>query len=230
MGGLAGGSTYLALLALCSYPYQDIPKIALVCNLVVSFGGFILFYQSGYFSIKKTIPFVVTSIPMAYWGGSLTINKSLFTMLLCFSLLVASVRLLMPQDRSEMLKNLSWREVFMVALPLGGLLGFLSGVVGIGGGIYLIPLLVLMKWSSPKEAAASSSFFIFLNSLAGIFGQCSKGVEPHFFVGLGPLVLAVLIGGQIGSRLGSRRLPQMALQRLTAVLILFVAIKLLIQS
>jgi uncharacterized membrane protein YfcA len=224
--GLGGGSTYLALLALFSFPYSAIPKVALLCNLIVVTGGLYLFFKAGYFSVKKVLPFVVTSIPAAYIGGSLPIGKDLFSFLLALSLLFAALRMLLREDSFVVGRPLSWRSAWVVGLPLGAVLGAFSGLVGIGGGIFLSPLLFLLGWADARESAAAASFFILVNSVAGLLGQFTKGGSLPEMTLLVPLGFAVFLGGQIGSRLGANKLPKLALQRVTAVLILFASIRL----
>lgn len=236
MAGLGGGSTYLALLTLFAFSYPLVPKIALFCNLAVAASGFWFFTKAGHFSLKRTLPFVVSSIPMAYWGGSLPIGKTLFTLLLGLSLAVASLRMFFPDQLSQLSKtsqarpSLSWKKAWVIGLPVGALLGFLSGVVGIGGGIYLIPVLLLLSWADAKEAAASASFFILVNSLAGLGGQFFKSGFPSGdeMSTLWILPLATFLGGQIGSRLGSRKISPWMLQRVSASLILYASGRLLI--
>ncbi|MDO8461493.1 MAG: sulfite exporter TauE/SafE family protein [Deltaproteobacteria bacterium] len=227
IAGFGGGSTYIAILILFAFPYSAVPKVALICNLIVVTGGFTLFLREGHFSARKVIPFIVTSIPAAYWGGTLPIGKRLFSLLLGISLLVAAIRMFLSEEAFVVKREVSWKKSWAVGLPVGALLGALSGLVGIGGGIFLSPVLYLLGWANAKEAAAAASFFILVNSVAGLFGQFSKeGLMPDaaFLV---PLGIAVLLGGQIGSRLGSQRLPKLFLQRVTALLILFVSGKLL---
>jgi hypothetical protein len=227
MAGFGGGSTYLALLALFAFPYTLMPKVSLLCNLIVVSGGCWFFYRSGHFSFKRIIPFIVTSIPMAYWGGSLRIGKTLFIWLLGISLGIAALRMLLSEKTFETKIVLSWKKAWLVGIPVGALLGFLSGLVGIGGGIYLSPLLLFLGWANSKQAAAAASFFILVNSMAGLTGQLTKGVPIVEGQWILPLLVAVFLGGQIGSRLGSRRIPKLALQRVTAALILFISIRLL---
>ncbi len=229
MAGLGGGSTYLALLALFSFPYPLIPKVALFCNLAVVVSGFWLFTKAHHFSLKRALPFVVTSIPMAYWGGSLSIGKTLFTLLLGLSLVVASLRMFFSNSTFQPQSSLSWSKAWIIGLPVGALLGFLSGVVGIGGGIYLTPVLLLMRWTDAKQAAASASFFILVNSIAGLIGQFSKGGFPlnHEISTLWILVVAAFLGGQIGSRLGSQKIPSQILQKVSASLTLYASGRLL---
>lgn len=227
MAGLGGGSTYLALLALFSFPYESIPKIGLLCNLTVVIGGSWLFYKAGHFSPRKILPFVATSIPAAYWGGTIHIGKEIFTILLAVSLIVASLRLFFADKAFESRTSLSWKTAWLVGVPVGALLGFLSGLVGIGGGIYLAPVLLFLGWADSKQAAASASFFILVNSLSGLAGQFTKGGFTFPWPLVLPLLLAVFLGGQIGSRVGSKRIPRLALQRVTALLILFVGGRLL---
>ena len=226
MVGFAGGSSYLAFLILAGLSYKQVPPIALCCNLIVSASAFWHFYRAGHFDLKKTLPFIVFSVPLAFLGGRATLSKELFCLLLGFSLFVAGLRLLLPDQRFDQTRAVSRRILWLVGAPLGAGLGFLSGLVGIGGGIFLSPLLLLMRWMNPRQAAASASFFILVNSLSGLFGQAQKAtiIMPGSIIFLG---LAVLAGGQLGARLGSYRLPRLGLQRITAVLILYVSINLL---
>jgi len=223
--GFGGGSSYLALLFLAGISYTTIPKIALTCNLLVASSAFFHYYRGGHFQIKKVLPFVVLSIPLAFLGGSIVISKEGFCFLLGMSLLAASLRLFMSDPNPTDTSQLSLKQAWMVGVPIGGALGFLSGLVGIGGGIFLSPLLVLMRWSRLKEASATASLFIIVNSLSGLFGQLSKGsfnMEPLLYLGA-----AVFLGGQIGSRIGSFHLPRLKLQRVLAGLMLLVSIRML---
>ena len=223
--GFGGGSSYLAILVLAGLTYQTIPPIALLCNLIVVTGGFIHFYRAGHFNLNRVLPFVITSIPMAYWGGRMLINEKVFSLLLGFSLLAVAVRLFLPDIYNDEARQMSNKQEWLVGLPVGALLGFLAGVLGIGGGIFLSPLLLLMRWVNVKQAAAAASFFILVNSIAGLAGQATKGVF-HLEMII-PLGLAVLIGGQIGSRLGSFHLSKKGLARILAVLVLYVSVRLI---
>lgn len=227
--GFAGGSSYLALLVFAGWSYQQVPQTALVCNLIVSATAFWHFYRAGHFRLHKVLPFAVLSIPMAYWGGRMHISHELFSILLGFSLCAASLRLFWSGESVTSLKPASTQAAWTAGLPIGAGLGFLSGLVGIGGGIFLSPLLLIFRWVNAKEAAAAASFFILVNSLSGLAGQLHKG---SFAAGSSVLflALAVLLGGQIGARLGSYRLPKMGLQRITAALILYVSVKLISQA
>lgn len=224
MAGLAGGSTYLALLALFGVPYGWIPRVALTCNLVVSAGGSLHF--SKHLSLKKVLPFIVTSIPMAFLGGSVPIGKKLFTILLGLSLLVAAVRLLIS-EQTFVRRDVTWKESWLLGLPTGAVLGFFCGLVGIGGGIFLSPILLLWGSADSKQAAAAASLFILVNSLAGLAGQLSKGAWEVPVVIFAPLLIAAFLGGQIGSRLGSQKISRFVLQKITAALILLVSGRLL---
>lgn len=226
MAGFGGGSSYLALLALSGANYLLIPPVALICNLIVASSAFYFYFRAGHFSIKKILPFIITSIPFAYWGGTLQIGKETFLLLLGLSLLAASLRLFLTDAAAGNRYEPSRKTLWLVGSLLGMVLGFLSGLVGIGGGIFLSPLLMLLGWAHSKQAAACASFFILVNSLSGLLGHLTK--SPPDTALLIPLSLAVLAGGQIGSRLGSHLLPKKAVQTVTAALILFVAARLLI--
>ena len=221
--GFGGGSTYLALLFLFHVPYTHIPKVALLCNLVVVTGGLYHYIRTRNFSLPLVIPFIITSIPFSYVGGRIPISKEWFLGLLGFSLFVAGVRMLfsnkMVSSEKEVGRNLRW----FIGLPLGACLGFISGLVGIGGGIFLAPLLYFLGWGKPKQIAAASSFFIFVNYFSGFLGQWGKQasfMEMSLFL---PLLLSVFLGGQMGSKLSSGRLSSLALQRMTGLVILIAA-------
>ena len=223
--GLGGGSSYLALLALSAVPYPTIAPIALTCNLLVASSGLYFFRRSGCLSLKQVLPFVATSIPAAYWGGTVALEKETFTWLLGVSLAVAAFRLFLSDRAFASKEGLTWKRAWIVGIPVGSILGFWSGLVGIGGGIFLAPLLLLIGWADAKQAAAASSLFIIVNSAAGLAGHLARGTPEFSF--LMPLLAAVFFGGQIGSRLGSRRISKLVLQRVTAILILAVSVRLL---
>ncbi|WP_276497159.1 sulfite exporter TauE/SafE family protein [Pontibacter litorisediminis] len=221
--GFGGGSSYLAVLALYPLAFQEIRLIALLCNIVVVTGGTILFVRNGQVIWKKIVPLILVSVPMAYLGASLRLEQDTFYVLLGVSLLGAAV-LLWAQKRSAALKKESivYQPNYTRDGLLGGSLGLLSGMVGIGGGIFLSPLLNLMKWDNAKRIAATASLFILVNSVAGIAGQLAQLPSSVNFTRILLLAVAVLAGGQLGSRIAIARFNPMVIRRITAVLI-FVA-------
>lgn len=223
--GFGGGSSYLAMLALAGLPHQNIAPLALGCNLIVTSGGSWHFYRAGYFRWRNVLPFLVSSIPMAYLGGRIPISKELFCLLLGVSLLAAAFRMFLPKQVFENGKDIGWPEAWKFGLPTGAFLGFLSGLVGIGGGIFLAPLLLVMRWANAKEAAAAASFFIVANSASGLAGQLHQGAFD--FVFFLPLGLAVFLGGQMGSRFGAYHVPKVRFQQGMAIFIFYVAVKLI---
>ncbi len=226
MAGFGGGSTYLALLVLFDVPHESIRSTALLCNVaVVSFGTW-HFARGGHLHLRKVMPFVITSAPMAYWGGTFEISKTLFTLLLGMSLAVAAARMLWIGKAIEPTTPVRSRTTWLIGAPLGAALGFLAGIVGIGGGIYLAPVLLFLGWANAKEMAAAASFFILINSVAGLAGQATGGIKADVWL-IVPLLIAVVLGGQIGSRLGSYKMPKLAIQRLSGALILIVSGRLL---
>ena len=228
--GLGGGSTYNALLVLADTDYQILPSVALLCNLIVVIGGVWQYQRSGDLSMAFALPFVVLSIPMAWFGGSVPIEREIFVLLLGLSLLAAGLTMWFQPAQSEAAAPGSPLTTWFVGLPLGGAIGFLAGMVGIGGGIFLAPILHLLRLADPKCIAATSSFFIMVNSLAGLIGQTMKqGTTAHLdrlvdYIWLGA---SVFVGGQIGSRLSTRVLSGRVVKRLTAVLVIYVAGRLL---
>lgn len=225
MAGFGGGSSYLAAMVLLGLPFQSIRPIGLFCNVIVTLSGFRHFYTAGYFKPERALPFVALSVPMAYIGGRLVLNDAFFRVLLGVSLFSVALRIALPGDSFRSTISISRARAWFVGLPVGALLGFISGLVGIGGGIFLSPILLLMRWVNAKEAAACASFFILVNSLAGLSAQWSSpAIRPELLILPG---LSVFLGGQLGSRLSAYRLPFYALEKVLAVLIFYVSAKLL---
>jgi len=241
--GFGGGSTYNALLVLHDADYRVLPAIALVCNLIVVTGGVWRFGAAGLLRLGRIAPFIVSSIPLAWLGGRMPVSETLFVGLLGGSLLLAGVHLFFgPRGETQsaapaasalsapLFLSLPLSLPLALALGAGGALGFLAGVVGIGGGVFLAPLLYFMRWGPAREIAAAASFFIFVNSISGLAGQLTQLGEARLLPALAaywPLFPAVLIGGQVGSRLGALKLPETAIRRLTATLMIYVAVRLL---
>lgn len=228
--GFAGGSTYNALLVLAETDYRILPAIALLCNLIVACGGTYRFTRAGHVDIARIFPWIITSVPAAWLGGYLKISETVLVGLLGLSLLVAGLRMLFRQADEITLGKSSARKWTLLAPVVGTILGLLAGLVGIGGGIFLAPILHLLRWDSAKKIAATCSVFIFVNSIAGLAGQITKLGDIQLLSGIAPywiLFPAVLLGGQIGSYMGAVRLNPDMLRALTALLILYVAGKLL---
>lgn len=228
--GFGGGSTYNALLVLTGVDYQLIPAIALSCNIIVVMGGVFHQVRAGHLTFTVLLPYIVLSVPMAWLGGRLPVSEQLFIGLLGFSLLLAAVQMLLrPQvSMSPLMENKA--RLWLTAVPLGGVIGFLAGVTGIGGGIFLAPVVYMMHLATPRTIVGITSGFILFNSMAGLAGQMMKAGDYSPQQGMleaWPLFVAVLIGGQLGSRLGIHKLPEIWVKRLTAVLILYVAVRLI---
>lgn len=223
--GFGGGSSYIAILTMSGSDYRIIPVVALGCNLIVVAGGVWRFSQSRFFDWAFIWPFAAASVPMAFIGGLARISEGTFTILLGGSLLLAGIKLLM----ADRFISRSYRIVKPhrgVAMTVGALLGMLSGMVGIGGGIFLSPLLMMARWAEPKKVAATASFFILVNSMSGLAGHIAKGIDLQAFAPYSGLFLAVFAGGQIGSRMAvSSRFPARRVVDVTACLTLLVAVR-----
>ena len=223
--GFGGGSTYLALLLIWNVPYYIFPIIALFCNIIVVSGNCFNYIRAGNLNLKLLIPYLIGSIPLAFIGGSLPIEKKIFELLLFLVLTIAGI-LLLFNFKSYDDKEKSYRKVpIVISILIGGVLGFISGIVGIGGGIFLSPILFIIKAGRPKHIVTTASIFILINSLSGIIGQLTKNtvlseIQNYWF-----LLLAVLIGGQIGNFLNLKIFPARILVLVTAGLVLFVAIR-----
>ena len=223
--GFGGGSTYLAILLIWGVPYTIFPVIALVCNIIVVSGNSINFIRSKNININLLFPYLIGSIPFAFIGGSITIEKSLFEILLFCVLLVAGIFLLI-ESKSFNKEQIKINKIpRLISISIGSIIGFMSGLVGIGGGIFLSPLLFLMKAGYPRHITSSASLFILINSIFGIAGQLTKDQVLDQVIKYWPLFLTVLIGGQIGSLLNIKFLSNKILALLTSFLVIFVAIR-----
>ena len=230
--GFGGGSTYNALLILYNVDYLLIPKIALTCNLIVVIGGTIRYQLNNLIPWKKVLPLIIFSAPFAWIGGRLPIDKELFLAILGTSLLISGILLLI---RKEEIENFSISVnskigIFLYSI-MSVLIGLISGLVGIGGGIFLSPILHLSKTIPSMNIAAISSVFIFVNSITGLSGQFMKDNNTNLineFVGYYWLFFAVLIGGSIGTYLGIKTFHPKIVRRLTAILVIYVSLRILL--
>lgn len=225
--GFGGGSTYSALLALSNVDFRVLPAIALLCNIVVVTGGTIRYSRAGLVPWRRVLPLACVSAPFAWLGGLTPIKETAFLLILALSLIVAGLALLFQndaQDKSNESVRTRKDRGFDVLTGVG--IGYLAGLVGIGGGIFLAPYLHLTRWAGSRAIAATASVFILINSIAGLTGQMMKLTVSGNLPTLSsywPLALAVMVGGQIGSIIGVQLLSPLLVRRTTAVLIMFVA-------
>jgi uncharacterized membrane protein YfcA len=221
--GHGGASGYLALMAIFSIAPEVMKPTALLLNLFVSLTSFIQFYRGGYFRMKLFLPFALASVPFAFIGGLITIDASIYKQILGWLLLLPVIRFLFfNKIEVEEQKQYS----LLLAILIGAVIGFLSGLIGIGGGIILSPVLLLLHWANMKQTAAISALFIFVNSLSGLAGQLTKGI--HFTTDMYLYVVIAFIGGLAGAYYGSMKVKQGALKYLLATVLLIAAVKLLV--
>jgi uncharacterized membrane protein YfcA len=227
--GFGGGSTYSALLALSGLDYRLLPLISLACNIVVVTGSSIRFARAGLTPWRKAAVIVMLGAPLSFLGGLTPIKEAMFLTLLGASLVLTSLTMLIPvRENAEGTPTQAAKWMPLAAAPLG----YFAGLVGIGGGIFLSPLLHLARWHEARGIAATASLFILVNSLFGLAGQMVKNGPGLFGQALGaalPLMVAVVIGGQIGSLLAARLLPPQWIRWLTAALVLVVGVRLLVE-
>ncbi len=222
--GHGGASGYLGMMVLLGVSPALMKPSALLLNIIVSAIATIQFYRAGYFRKNLFIPFIILSIPFSFIGSMITINEHVYKVILGICLLISVFRLLMMNKNVVQTENKKFS--LTVALIIGACIGLLSGMIGIGGGILLSPLLILLHWANIKEAAAVAAPFILVNSLAGIFGLSLTGI---FFT---PQILwwvaAASAGGLAGSYWGSARFNFIALKYLLSVVLILAAGKLFI--
>ena len=223
--GFGGGSTYLALLLIWDVPYYIFPVIALICNIFVVSGNSFNYIKAWNLNLKLLIPYLIGSIPLAFIGGSLEIDKNLFEIFLFIVLAIAGTLLLINFKSYDDNKS-SYRDIpILISILIGGILGFISGVVGIGGGIFLSPILFLIKAARPKHIVTAASLFILINSISGVIGQLTKYVVLSDISNYWYLFLIVIIGGHIGNFVSLKIFPTRLLALVTSGLVLFVAIR-----
>ena len=224
--GLGGGSSYTALMAILGFSTLTIPMVSLTLNFLVTLIGSYNFIRFKHARIKLILPFIVTSIPMAYLGGALQLPKELFYWLLLLSLIFVAVRIYFWSNVSLTL-DLSEKGKTVLALISGAILGLIAGIVGIGGGIYLVPLIILLGLGSAKEAAAAGVIFIWVNALAGLISRFQyNAIDLTEYI---PLIIAVIIGGSLGSFVGAAKYSPKVMEKVLGVIIL-VAIGFLIRK
>ncbi len=223
--GFGGGSTYLALLLIWDIPYYIFPVVALFCNIIVVTGNSINYVRAGNHNFKLLIPFLIGSIPLAFIGGTLVIKKEIFEILLFIVLSIAGL-LLLINNKSYEDKNIIIKKLHLfVSILIGSILGLISGIIGIGGGIFLSPILFLLKADKPKNIVTTASLFILINSISGIFGQLTKENILNEIILYWPLFLTVLIGGLFGNYLNLKIFSNRILALITSLLVIFVAIR-----
>ncbi|MDA7450453.1 sulfite exporter TauE/SafE family protein [Candidatus Pelagibacter ubique] len=223
--GFGGGSTYLALLLIWDIPYLIFPVIALFCNIIVVSGNCINYIKAGNINFKILTPYLISSVPLAFIGGSLSVEKEIFEILLFLVLALAGVLLLMKFQSFDQKIEVYNKIPKILSILIGASIGFVSGVVGIGGGIFLSPILLLIRVDKAKNIATAASLFILINSLSGIAGQLTKTSTINGIYDYWPLFLFVLIGGQLGNFLNIKIFPARILTLVTSALVIFVAIR-----
>jgi uncharacterized membrane protein YfcA len=223
--GFGGGTTYIALLLIWGIPYYIFPVIALACNIIVVSGNCFNYIRAGNLNFKLLIPYLIGSIPLSYIGGSLPIEKKLFEILL-FLVLMTAGTLLIFNFKSFDNKIEIYRKIpLSISILIGGILGFVSGVVGIGGGIFLSPILFLIRAGKSKHIITAASLFILINSIFGIIGQVTKNSVPIEVNNYWYLLIVVLVGGQLGNFLNLKIFSTRLLALITATLVIFVSVR-----
>ncbi len=223
--GFGGGSTYLALLLIWGVPYHLFPAIALLCNIFVVSGNSYNYTRAGNLNLKLLLPYLIGSVPLAFFGGSLQIDKNLFEILLFLVLSTAGILLLFKFKSYDEEEDNYKKIPFIISLFIGSFLGFISGVVGIGGGIFLSPILFLLRAGKPKHIVTTASIFILINSLSALMGQLTKNAVFNEISNYWILLLAVIVGGQLGNFLNLKIFPTKILALITSILVIFVAIR-----
>ncbi len=221
--GHGGASGYLALMAIYGFAPEVMKPTALILNLFVSLTSFILFYRGGHFKWKLFLPFALASIPFSFLGGTIALDAHIYKKVLGVLLLFPVLRFFIyPNTADKDLKDSNWP----ISLLVGAIIGFLSGLIGIGGGILLSPVLLLLSWTNQKQTAAISALFIFVNSVAGLAGQWSHGIklEPAML----SFVAIAFVGGMAGAWLGSLKFNQQILKYTLAVVLFLASVKLIL--
>jgi uncharacterized membrane protein YfcA len=209
--GMGGGSSYTALMAIFGIGHLAIPMISLTLNLFVTTVGSFNFIRNRHGRISLILPFLITSIPMSYIGGSLRLPKGIFYWILLTTLISVALRIYIFDDTSLRL-NITKTQQVILSLLIGSVLGLVAGILGIGGGIYLVPLIIILGLGTQKEAAACGAVFIWVNSVSGLAARLQY--NPINFTEYLPLILAVLVGGALGSYMGSSKFSPRTMEKM----------------
>ncbi len=220
--GHGGASGYLALMAIFSMPLASIKPVALILNIAVSLIAFIQFYRNGFFDKKIFLLLAVASVPAAYAGGLITIHPTLYKQILGVLLFITAIRLIIPMKKEIII---SGNFDVGILLGMGAGIGFVSGIIGIGGGVLLSPLLILLGYSDVKKTAGISALFIFVNSIAGLLGQLKHGIE--FTSSMYIMIAVAITGGLIGSSIGAKQFNNSILKKVLACVLIFASLKLM---
>ena len=223
--GHGGASGYLAVLSFFAIPPATMGSTALTLNILVAGAALFSYMRAGHLSWQLAWPFILLSVPAAFVGGLIRVSEKTYFVLLALALAFAAYRLAMGAAAS--IEETEYKRVKLsVSLPTGGAIGLLSGIVGVGGGIFLSPVMLLSRWADTKKTSAVAALFIVVNSLAGLAGRLVKGelsVE-----GFGPLIAVAFLGGLLGSYFGANRFSGVVLRRLLAVVLLIAALKMIV--
>ncbi len=229
--GHGGASGYIAVFSLFNIAVKDYKPLVLVLNIAIAGIAFIQFYRAGYFKWKLVYPFLLASIPMAFLGSHLAVHNKMYNVLLGVALIIPAIRFLGFDVKAKQISNdKNSTPIYTNQLPLmlllGGSIGFISGLLNIGGGIFLSPVIILLSWATMKEAAATSALFIVFNSIAGLLGNSTNqyAFNEKTFV----FLFAAIVGGFLGSFLGSKKLSPQIIQKLLAVVLIIASVKLIL--
>ncbi|MBT8302653.1 MAG: sulfite exporter TauE/SafE family protein [Maribacter sp.] len=225
--GFGGGSSYLALLTLFLFSFFAIRSLALVCNIVVVSGSTYLYFKHGHARFKDFLPFIVTSIPMAFLGATFRLKEEVFFIILGGALIISSIFLIWQTAGIKLTEPTKTYPKY-ISYMIGGAIGLLSGLVGIGGGIFLAPVLNHINWDRSVKIAALASFFILVNSISGLGGLILAGTLELPWIETLVLGMTVLIGGQLGVRLSLKKLSAKGIKRITAILVFVVGVRVLL--
>jgi hypothetical protein len=231
--GFGGGSSYIAILAFLAFDAATIKSTALICNIIVVLGGTYIFWKNSTLDLKKVLFISFSSVPMAYLGASMRMSDKTYFLLLGISLLLASLflfALTLSFLTTKNIDNQVFRNNKLTDIFLGGSIGFLSGAVGIGGGIFLAPILHFLHWDKTEKIAATASFFILINSLVGLvafFTTSKQNIDYQFIT---PLIVAVFLGGQLGTRLNLNLFNPNIIKRITAILVMIAGAEIIFKT
>ena len=216
--GLGGGSSYIALMSIFGMSYLLIPSLSLSLNLFVTTSGSINFIRYDHARLKLILPFLITSIPFTYIGGAISVSKEIFYWILLISLIFVALRIFFWKNSSLQLKFSKGQKIAL-SLFFGTLLGLIAGIVGIGGGIYLVPIIILLGLGTHQEAAACGAIFVWINSAVGLLARIQhQPISP--LIEFIPIIIAVLLGGMIGSYLGASKLNSQTMEKVLGTIIL----------